>query len=421
MAQASLYFYRVLLAHGKVKSGFARLVVEREYSVRLHIERQTGGTVLSVRKLPSVLTGFTNGWRKTFRGQLRNQDLAGFLRDLGIMVDAGVPMIEALKTLSEEDPSQRGVSGIARSVLEDVNAGMRLPQSFAHHPDVFPESVCNLCEIGDQSGTLDRMLIEAASHIERLMNIRRDIRTALIYPCFVFASILAVGFFWLYYVVPSLAELFVQLQAKLPPLTLWLISVSDALVRYLALVLLLLALWAIVMVWLFRVYLPFRRLVYEVLHRLPIFHTLLVSSGMAFISEHLALLVRAGLDFMMSLDVLVRATSNQYYRDRLLKVRDGVARGESVASAMRRIGGFPPMAVRMIAVGEESGSLEKQLDRLALEYRKRLEVVVAALAEIIKPALILVAGGLFIFLIVALLFPIYDLVRQSVNQTLGVS
>jgi general secretion pathway protein F/type IV pilus assembly protein PilC len=86
---------------------------------------------------------------------------------------------------------------------------------------------------------------------------------------------------------------------------------------------------------------------------------------------------------------------------------------------MRRVGGFPAMAVRMISVGEESGSLDKQLDRLAAEYRKRLDVVVNTLSEIIKPALILVAGGLFIFLIVALLLPIYDLVRQSVNQSLG--
>ena len=98
---------------------------------------------------------------------------------------------------------------------------------------------------------------------------------------------------------------------------------------------------------------------------------------------------------------------------------DGVARGEGIGASMRRVGGFPAMAVRMIAVGEESGSLDKQLDRLATEYRKRLDVVVKSLGEIIKPALILLAGALFIFLIVALLLPIYDLVRQSVNHSLG--
>jgi general secretion pathway protein F/type IV pilus assembly protein PilC len=190
-------------------------------------------------------------------------------------------------------------------------------------------------------------------------------------------------------------------------------------VQYLLLFLLAVVLVIAALVWAYRYFPRFRRGIHELVHQLPIARTLATSSGMAFISEHLALLVRAGLDFMTSLDVLARATTDHYYRERLLKVRDGVARGEGVGASMRRVGGFPAMAVRMIAVGEESGSLDKQLDRLAQEYRKRLDVVVQTLSEIIKPALILLAGGLFIFMIVALLLPIYDLVRQSVNQSLG--
>jgi type II secretory pathway component PulF len=157
----------------------------------------------------------------------------------------------------------------------------------------------------------------------------------------------------------------------------------------------------------------------ETLHRLQISRVLMTASGMAHISEHLALLVRAGIDFVGSLDILARSTGDRYYRWRLIKVRDAVARGEGIASAMRRTGGFPPMAVRMIAVGEESGSLDVQLTHLAQEYRKRLENVIRSLSEIIKPAIILLAGGLFIFLIVALLLPVYDLVRQSVQSSMG--
>jgi general secretion pathway protein F/type IV pilus assembly protein PilC len=100
-------------------------------------------------------------------------------------------------------------------------------------------------------------------------------------------------------------------------------------------------------------------------------------------------------------------------------VRELVSRGEGIASSMRRTGGFPAMVVRMVAVGEESGSLDVQLTHLAGEYRKRLEILVKSLAEIIKPAVILLAGALFLFLIVALLLPVYDLVQQSVRQSLG--
>ena len=413
------YFYRVLLPHGKIKRGIFRLLVEKDHSARLRLEQQTDGTVLTLIRLPSWLSSLDNLRLKLFRGQVRQEDLAGFLRDMGIMLEAGVPALEGVKTLVEDDSGHRGVSDIARRVQSDLSSGMRIPQSFSRHPDIFPETVCNLAEIGDESGALSRMLLEAAEHVERLIDIRRDIRTALIYPALVLTSILAVGFFWLYYVVPNLAQLFKQLRAKLPPLTQWLFDVSDVLVHYLLIVLVVTVLFIIALIWLYRSVPRFRRGVHEIMHRLPILRTLSTSSGMAFITEHLSLLVRAGLDFMMSLDVLARATSNQYYRERLLKVRDGVARGEGIGAAMRRVGGFPAMAVRMISVGEESGSLERQLDRLAAEYRKRLDVVVKSLGEIIKPALILFAGALFIFLIVALLLPIYDLVRQSVNQSLG--
>jgi type II secretory pathway component PulF len=413
------YFYRVLLPHGKVKSGFLRMLVERDHSVQLRLEAQTDGTVLNLVRLPKWVTALNDFRLKLFQRTLHSQDLAGFLRDMGIMLDAGVPMVEALSTLIEDESGDSGVGDIARRVHTDLGSGMRLPQSFARHPDVFPETVRNLAEIGDQSGSLPKMLLESAAHTERLIDIRRDIRTALIYPVLVFATIIGVGFFWLYYVVPNMAQLFKQLQAKLPPLTQWLIAISDALVQYLLIFLLAVVLIIVALTWLYKSLPRFKTWCHELLHKLPILRTLTTSSGMAFVTEHLALLVRAGLDFMTSLEVLANATTDQYYRLRLLRVREGVARGEGIGASMRRVGGFPAMAVRMISVGEESGSLDKQLDRLAAEYRKRLDVVVSTLSEIIKPALILIAGALFIFLIVALLLPIYDLVRQSVNNSLG--
>lgn len=413
------YYYRVLLPHGKIKSGFLRMLVERDHSVQLRLEQQTEGTVLKLHRLPSWLTALNDFRLKLFRRNVQPQDLAGFLRDMGIMLDAGVPMMEALATLIEDKSGDSGVADVARRVHTDLGSGMRLPQSFERHPDIFPETVRNLAEIGDQSGSLPKMLLESAAHTERLIDIKRDIRTALIYPFLVFCTIIGVGFFWLYYVVPNMAQLFKQLQAKLPPLTQWLITVSDALVQYLLLFLLIAVGIVVATIWCYKSLPRFRAWCHELLHKLPIFSTLTTSSGMAFVTEHLALLVRAGLDFMTSLEVLSNATTDQYYGDRLRRVREGVARGEGIGASMRRVGGFPAMAVRMISVGEESGSLEKQLDRLAAEYRKRLDVVVSTLSEIIKPALILIAGALFIFLIVALLLPIYDLVRQSVNHSLG--
>lgn len=413
------YFYRVLLPHGRVRAGLLRLVVAFDHSARLRLEQRTEGTVLTLWRLPHWISTPLDFIRQSLRRQVSNQDVAGFLRDMGLMLAAGVPAMEALTTLIEDDAGLGAVAVIAGRVHADLGSGISTAETFARHPDIFPETVRNLVTIGDQSGALPQMLTEAAEHMERMIDIQRDIRTALIYPMFVFATIFAVAAFWMYYVVPSMSRLFKQLGAKLPPLTTWLLAVSDTLVGAFGWALLAFLLIVACCLWAYKRVFAVRRSVHLFLHHLPVARVLLTSSGMAFITEHLALLVRTGLDFVTSLDVLTRATRDLYYRERLAKVRDSVARGEGIAASMRRVGGFPSMAVRMIAVGEESGSLDQQLSHLASEYRKRLAVVVNSLAEIIKPAIILVAGAFFLFLVVALLLPIYDLVRQSVGHSLG--
>lgn len=421
MANLNTYYYRVLLPHGAVKSGLMRLAVKRDVSARVRLEIDTDGTVISLWRFPAWLAAVTDLFMHLVRRQVRNEDLAGFLRDLGLMMRAGVPALDALQTLVDESHSvgNRAIAAVAHSMITDLNAGVGMTEAFNRHPNVFPETVRNLVSIGDQTGTLDRMLGEAAEHVERMINIRRDIKTALIYPAFVFATIFAVAFFWIYYVVPNMARLFKQLQAKLPPITEWLVAFADVLTAHLPWVLLLTLVLVTLGAVLFKRSERFQLATYSLLHRLPIARTLLVSSGMAHMTEHLSILVRAGVDMVSSLRVLGRATQNRYYRARLIQVAESVSRGETVSSSMRRVGGFPAMAVRMISVGEESGSLDEQLAHLAADYRKRLEVLVKSLAEILKPLIILIAGGLFLFLIVALLLPVYDLVRQSVNQSMG--
>ncbi|MDD5333140.1 MAG: type II secretion system F family protein [Rhodoferax sp.] len=415
------YFYRVLLQHGEVRQGFLRLAVELDFSARLKLESQNDATVLTLVRLPDWTSAAMDLLRRLFRHHVRREDLAGFLRDLGLMLGAGVPIFAALDTLGEEAriAGNQGIASLSKRIHDDLNAGLSLGTAFGRNPDVFPETVRNLILIGDQSSSLPTMMLEAARHVERMTDIRRDIRTALIYPAFVFATIFGVAFFWLYYVVPNLAQLFKQLHAKLPPITLMLIQLADWLTQYGIWILIATGVCILGFAVLLRRNPAVRHALHKLLHRLPIARVLMSSSGMAHITEHLAILVRAGLDIVTCFEILTRATRDGYYQWRLGKVREAIMRGDSIAVAMRRVGGFPAMAVRMIAVGEESGGLDQQLSQLAEEYRKRLEIVVGSLSEIIKPAVILLAGGLFLFLVVALLLPVYDLIRQSVQQSLG--
>ncbi len=421
VSRLKTYYYRILMPHGRLRTGFYRLAVERDFSVRVRLEREYDATVVTLWPLPGPLTGAYALVARLFRRDVRPEELAGFLRDLGVMLRAGVPALEALRTIIQEGRTAgaAGIAHIARQLHDDLDAGVSVTEAFARRPDIFPETVRNLVAIGDRSGNLERMLIEGAEHTERMMNIRRDIRTALIYPLFVFSAIFAVAAFWITYVVPTMAELFRQLDAELPAITRGLIALSGAVAGHLPVAGAILAGVTVGGRWLLRYHIPARQAFHEAAHRLPVVRALVTASGMASLTEHLAILVRSGLDLASSLDVLTRATGDLHYRARLARVRDAVLRGERVAAAMRRVGGFPAMAVRMISVGEESGSMEEQLRHLSGEYRKRLDVLVRSLAEVIKPAIILVAGAVFFVLVLGLLVPIYDLIRQSLAISTG--
>jgi type II secretory pathway component PulF len=126
---------------------------------------------------------------------------------------------------------------------------------------------------------------------------------------------------------------------------------------------------------------------------------------------------RHGLNVSSSLSILENATRDLYYKERLSKMKDFVEKGDQISVAMKQVGGFPPMMLRMIMVGENSGTLDNQLKYLAGEYADRLKQIVSTISEIIKPLIIVIAGGVFLFLIVALMLPVYDLVKQSMSMS----
>ncbi|MDR0771392.1 MAG: type II secretion system F family protein [Burkholderiales bacterium] len=410
-----LYFYRLLVSDGKTRIGVSRFMVERDFSVQLWLERRHDAVVLSLYRFPGWLNKGFRFFGNLFSPTIKAEDLSGLLRDLSLMLRSGIPIIEGLRAIAAEVRfgASPGTATVATLLHEELEGGTTVSQAFARHADIFPEIVCNLVDIGNESGTLDKMLMEASRHLERVTAMGRNVRRALIYPIFVFAAIIGAAAFWLYYVIPNLSELFRQLHAKMPPLTQAVIRFSEWLSANFVLSVVILSVILLVPWLVFRYSRDARTSLYSIGHRLPISGVLLRTSGMAFLTEHLALLIRAGLDMAQSLKILERATRDEYYKESLGDIRGVVERGERLNVAMRMTDRFPPLALRMIAVGEDTGTLDEQLEYLAVEYRQRLDHLVASLSEIIKPAVIVLAGLLFIFIVVVLLLPVYDLIRQS--------
>ncbi|MDC7805926.1 type II secretion system F family protein [Luteimonas sp BLCC-B24] len=414
----NVYYYRLLMSSGRVRSGVAQLAVERDSSARMWLEKNFDAVVLSLYRLPGWLAETQRSISHLVKPSIRPAELAGMLRDLAVMTASGIPIMEALRAVANEVGGGRASNPakLARRLLEELDAGASLSDAFSRYPDAFPETVRNLVMIGDETGTMDLMLKEAADHIERVSKMTADTRQALIYPAFVFSAIFAAGGFWIYYVIPNLADLFKQMNADLPPLTVAVMKGSEWLIAHIGLILVGMVVAAFVLWVTWRYSRAFRRGVHYALHRLPIAKTIMFSSGLAFFTEYMSLLVKAGVDMVSSLQVMERAMRDEYYRDRIIAIRQVLERGDRVSAAMRQVGGFPSMMVRMVAVGEDTGTLDSQFSRLSSEYSLRLQRLITNLSEIIKPVVVLLAGGMFVFLIVALLLPVYDLVQQAINS-----
>src|SRR5438105_11327904 len=155
------YFYRVLMSNGSTRLGVLRLTVERDLSAKMWLERRFDGVVLQLFRLPRILANTLGAASGVGRLALPPSELAGFLRDLAVMTGAGIPIIDALRSMAEEtDASQKRIAGTARLVMADLDGGASVSQAFDRHPDLFPESVRNLMLIGEETGNVDRMRME---------------------------------------------------------------------------------------------------------------------------------------------------------------------------------------------------------------------------------------------------------------------
>lgn len=405
-------FYRVVSNQGRVRAGLSKLPVTDYSNAHPLVERREQAVVLQLYVLPALMLPLLDGLALFMRRSIPIALLAEFLHSLGLMLRSGLPVDMALKDL-RDDAKHPALKALTADLLSGVRAGNTLSSRLSFYPHLVPATVRHLVDIGERSGNLDRVLMDASEHLGRITALRRDVSRALIYPFFVVLTIVIAALFWVYYVLPDLANMFRQMGAHLPPLTQSVLSAVHWMRELLAAY----GYWVLAAVLVLPMLLSRSQRVragfYWLAYHLPISRTLVRTSAMAFISEYLALLVAAGINLLDGLAILEAATRNEVYRDAIRQARQGVMRGNTLASGLERSGVFSPLMIRLINVGEQSGNLDGQLRTLADEYRRRLNHLVATLAEVIKPAVLLLAGALFIFVVVVFLLPVYDLIAQS--------
>ncbi len=335
------------------------------------------------------------------------REIALTVRQLGTLLKAGMPLVAALNALIEQGEGSR-LARVLTLVREEVNGGASLADAFASHPRVFSPLMVNMIRAGEAGGALDVVLSRLADLMETQTTLRARVQSALAYPVVMMTIGLGVVVFLLVKVVPSVAKIFTDMQADLPTPTLVLMAVSHFLERrwwviFLVIVLVVggIRLWGRTDAG--------RRAIDRAKLRIPLFGTLIRKVVVARFASTLSTLMASGVPLLTGLDIVRSIVLNRIFEDAIGEVRGHVQEGGGIATGLRATGEFPAIVLHMVDVGERSGSLEEMLERVAGAYEEDVEVTVSALTSLVEPVMIVVLGLLVLFIVLAILLPIFEI------------
>ncbi|MBU2431877.1 MAG: type II secretion system F family protein, partial [Proteobacteria bacterium] len=237
-----------------------------------------------------------------------------------------------------------------------------------------------------------------------------DTKQALLYPFFVVITMGGGMIFWFYYVVPKIVSLFKDMDVTLPPLTIFIIGISNFIQAYFFHIIIFIAVFVFAITTLYKNVKPFKKVVDTVLLKTPIAGTLIQASSLAFITEYFSLLLNAGIDIIQSVKILEESIGSEVYRGRLREIKENLSSGTTISDSFTKAKVFPRFICRMINIGEMSGTLPDQLNYIAQDYKQKLTSLVANLGKIIEPVVLVVSGIMFAIIMAGLFLPIYDLV-----------
>ncbi len=407
----SYYSYKLIDAVGQTQRGVINLPYESEVSAVMHLEKG-GSTIVSIRKLPFGIGQVFKALYNTVKPLPTAEEIIEILENISTMLAAGLPIMTAIRdTMLDSD--NNAVVRIGTDITSRMEAGATFSEAIAYYPEVFPNVVLHLATLGEESGNLDKTLKDAADHMQRNRRIRQEVRQGLTYPMFVFTAIGIALFFWISIVVPILTDLFRSMNLELPTITLVIISVSEFILNYFLLVVLAIVLIIALIIISVRTSDEIRYWVHSIMLKLPIFKPVLTSFNLAFITEYLSILVSSGIDILRSLEIMIDAVNNERYKTQLRQIRQNLIRGTTLKQAFREADVFPSFVVRMIGVGEDTGTLSKQLSYVADEYQHRLSSVVKNISKLVEPIAIMIGGGIFIILAIGLFVPVYELIGAA--------
>jgi len=342
-------------------------------------------------------------------GRVKLKQISVFCRQFATMVNSGLPILRALAILADQTDNTE-FAKVLIQVRTDVENGSSLSAAMGKHPKAFNNLFISMVKAGEAGGVLDDVLLNLADQIEKEVELRRQIKSAMTYPVVVVALVVLILGAMLLFVVPQFETIYTQLGGQLPLPTRILLGVSSAVRNYWYIV----ALLAGVGGFLFRRYKRTdagRARVDAAKIRVPVFGPLFHKVALARFASTLGMLLRAGVPILQALDNVKETVNNRVIADAVDDVKTSVREGESIARPLSKHKVFPPMVVQMLAVGEETGAVDTMLDKVADFYNNEVTATVEALTSLIEPLLIAVIGGCVGAAVIALYMPMFNIIN----------
>ncbi len=369
--------------------------------------------IAQLRKRNIVATLVTEKQKKiggfSFGGRVKDKDIVVFTRQFATMIDAGLPLVQALDILSNQ-VENKNLGKTLLQVKSDVESGATYADALKKHPRVFSELYVNMVAAGEAGGILDTILNRLALYIEKAMKLKKKVKGALVYPTVVTTIAILVIAVIMIFVVPTFTKMFAQLGGTLPLPTRIVVGLSNFIAGPGGLIILGAIIALVIAIVQIRRTEKGKYYTDKILLKLPIFGMLLNKVAVAKFTRTLGTLVSSGVPILDGLEITAKTSGNKVIEYAIMDVRKGVVGGKTLAEPITKAKVFPPMVTHMIAVGESTGALDAMLSKIADFYDDEVDVAVSNLTAMMEPLLMVFLGGSVGFIVVAMYLPIFKLI-----------
>ena len=352
------------------------------------------------------------------RKKVKSKDLSIFTRQFSVMIDAGLPLVQCLDILAQQQDN-KFFQAILMQIRQDVEEGSTLAAAMARHPKVFDHLYSNMVDAGETGGILDLILQRLSTFIEKIVKLKRDVISAMIYPVAVIAiAIIAIAVIMIV-VIPQFQNIFLGLLGPgelLPLPTRIVIGISNFLAGWGGLGILVSIIGAAVGIRFYYKTPGGRKFIDTLTLKIPLIGDIMRKITVARFSRTLSTLLSSGVPILQSLDITARTAGNVIIETAILKVREGVERGESFVEPLKATGVFPHMVAQMIGIGEQTGALDAMLGKIADFYEQEVDAAIANLLTLMEPILIGFLGVTIGSIVIAMYLPLFTLIGKLSNS-----